>query len=218
MLPNTVKRPIGILGGTFDPIHLGHLRLALEIQRNCLLDEIRFMPCKIPVLKPNAHASAEQRIMLLRLAIVNEPQFLIDTREISRATPSYMVDTLQSLREDFPNTPLCLILGTDTLHQLHHWHQFEKLFDLSHLIIAHRAGTSLPDKKHPIMPFIQPRLIASVDSLHTALAGHCWIQAITPLSISSSDIRTQCNLHQSPRYLLPDAVWQYIQLNQIYST
>src|SRR5262245_16075020 len=110
-------RPIGILGGTFDPIHFGHLRLAFNLLQEIPLKEVRFMPCNQPLLKQAASATASQRAEMIHIAMHEQAGFILDKRELYRSTPSYMVDSLLSLREEYTDIPLCLIIGSDILSQ-----------------------------------------------------------------------------------------------------
>lgn len=117
---------IAIFGGTFDPIHNGHIQTSLKIQSHFHFDHYFFLPCNIPVLKPRATASNQQRIDMLQLALKQYPQFSIDLREINRGPPSYMVDTLTSYRKEFPKASLSLIIGYDAFLSLAQWQQWEK--------------------------------------------------------------------------------------------
>ena len=123
--------PVGVLGGTFDPIHYGHLRPALELLETLELSEVRFIPCRIPAHRGAPSITAEQRLELVRLAIIGQPGFVADGRELRRAGPSYMVDTLVALRQELGDTPLCLILGSDAFQALTTWHRWQALTDLA---------------------------------------------------------------------------------------
>lgn len=140
---SSVKKALGILGGTFDPIHQGHLGIAHAALLACQLTEIRFIPCKQPLLKNQAHASTEQRLAMLSIACKPYPNFVIDDREIKRDTPSYMVETLTSLRADYPTSALCLIIGIDAFIDLPQWYHWQQLIDLAHIIIPNRPSFSL---------------------------------------------------------------------------
>ena len=132
---------IGILGGTFDPVHFGHLRLAVEMYQDLGLQEVRLVPCRIPPHRNAPQASPEQRLAMLRLAIEHELGLRVDQRELQRDGPSYMVDTLQSLRDELgPDTPLSLILGMDAFDDIDTWHRWEELIQLAHFIVIQRPG------------------------------------------------------------------------------
>jgi len=127
---------IGINGGTFDPIHYGHLRPALEVQQQLGLDQVLFVPCYQPVHRVLPQASAEQRSTMIELAIENQPSFKLEKTEIERGGPSYMVDTLASLKQRKPETSLVLMMGTDTFAQFHRWHDWQGILQLANLAIC----------------------------------------------------------------------------------
>jgi nicotinate-nucleotide adenylyltransferase len=214
----TLAPPIGILGGTFDPIHLGHLRTAVEIQEAVKLQHIRFIPCKQPVHRAKPIATPDIRLHLLTLALANEPDFLIDEREITRDTPSYMITTLQSLRTDFPDTPLCLMMGLDVFLSLHTWHQWEQLLDYAHIIIAHRPPQQLAEltAAHPVYPLFSTHRVATPEAMHQQLHGLIHCVPTTELMISANQIRRLIKAGHSPRYLIPDAVTQYLSHDRVY--
>ena len=133
-------RPVGVLGGTFDPIHHGHLRPALEVLEALGLAELRFVPCRIPAHRATPSVSAEQRLDLVRLATAEQAGFVADDRELRRPGPSYMIDTLASLRTEFGDTPLVLIVGSDAFRELHTWRRWRELTDLAHIAIMRRPG------------------------------------------------------------------------------
>jgi nicotinate-nucleotide adenylyltransferase len=209
------KKPIGILGGTFDPVHHGHLRTALELQQILDLQQVRFIPCQQPVHKDNSIADASHRLQMLTIATANEPSFVVDDREIQRASPSYMVETLASLRKEFPDTPLVLILGSDAFVNLASWHNWQQLIELAHIAVAIRAG-----KKMTLDSEMDRFLLAHQDldygCFHESLAGKVFLQFVTALDISSTAIRCQLEANYNPRYLLPDSVLDYIHQHHLY--
>ncbi len=138
---------IGIFGGTFDPVHFGHLRSALEVKDIFGLDEVRLIPCAMPPHRESPAVTAAMRLQMLALAIKNQPGLTIDTRELDRyqlqQTPSYMVDTLESLRQEFSNETLLLFIGTDAFEHLTGWHQWQQLFDYAHIVVLTRPGFAI---------------------------------------------------------------------------
>lgn len=208
---------IGILGGTFDPIHYGHLRPALEVQEALALAEIRFVPCRIPAHRGPPAITAEQRLELVRLATVGQPGFVVDDRELRRPGTSYMVDTLSSLRAEFANVPLCLLVGGDAFRELPTWHRWQELVRLAHLVVMQRPGASL-DLPPTLNAFIAPRLARDVAALHRSPAGSVLFQPVTQLAISATRIRTLLASGQAARYLLPDAVLVAIHERAWYQT
>ncbi len=208
--------PVGILGGTFDPIHYGHLRTALELLETLELAEMRFIPCRIPAHRGLPQVTAEQRMALVRLAMDGQPGFVADDRELRRDGTSYMVDTLASLREDFgPETPLCLIVGTDAFRELHTWHRWRELTDWAHIVVMQRPGILQP--LPPILEtFMTPRVIYDGLALRRKPAGGILFQPVTQLNISATQIRALLAHGQSPRYLLPETALAYIHDRSLY--
>ncbi|MCC8998764.1 MAG: nicotinate-nucleotide adenylyltransferase [Candidatus Contendobacter sp.] len=209
-------RPIGILGGTFDPIHYGHLRPALEMLETLELAEIRFIPCRIPAHRAAPLITAEQRLALVRLAIVDQAGFVADDRELRREGPSYMVDTLASLRADCgDDTPLCLILGADAFRELPTWRRWQDLGHLAHIVVMQRPGV-LPLFPPALEEFMTPRRVYDALALRRNPAGGILFQPVTQLHISATQIRTLLAHGQSPRYLLPEAVLDSIRDQALY--
>lgn len=209
------SRPVGVLGGTFDPIHHGHLRPALEVLDALGLAEVRFVPCRIPAHRATPSVSAEQRLELVRLATAEQPGFAADDRELRRPGPSYMIDTLASLRAELGDTPLALLLGTDAFRELATWRRWRELTDLAHLVVMRRPGPDQP-LPPPLDAFAVPRLVDDPATLWRRPAGGILIQPITQLAISATRIRALLARGLSPRYLLPDAVLARIRDRGLY--
>lgn len=203
---------IGIFGGTFDPIHYGHLRSALEVKDIFQLTEVRLLPSATPPHRSQPAASALMRTAMLALAIANQPGLVLDTREIDRPGTSYMIDTLRSLRHDYPDQPLLLFIGLDAFNQLHTWHQWQALFTVAHIVVLTRPGFSLMQ----LDDFFTARLAAHRSELAKLPAGKLYFQAVTQLDISATAIRNLIARQQNPGYLLPDAVIAYIKQHQLY--
>jgi nicotinate-nucleotide adenylyltransferase len=210
-----MKQCRGILGGTFDPIHHGHLRAALELLQILSLKEVRFVPVKQPVHKDTLVASSKHRLAMLTLAIKDEPGFIIDPREINRHSASYMIETLMHLREDFPNDPLALILGKDAFSALPTWHRWQELLNVAHIIVITRPGEHQP-LNETLTALITERHLADSEDLHTMLHGGIYFQTITALEISATAIRSQVAGGLNPRFLLPDPVLEYIVDRHLY--
>lgn len=197
---------IGIYGGTFDPVHFGHLRTALEVREALGLDSVRFIPCRVPPHRPQPMASPEVRVAMLRQAVADEPGFAVDTREIDRAGPSYMADTLAGLRAELgAATPLCLILGHDAFLGLPAWHRWRELTDFAHLVVMTRPGAP-EEYPEELSRCLQGRIAATNDPLRSASHGLVWFQPVTALDISATRIRELLGSGRSARYLLSDAV------------
>lgn len=205
---------IGILGGTFDPVHYGHLRVAVEVKDIFGLDEVRLIPSAVPPHREQPAASAPMRSRMLALAVKNQPGLLVDTRELDRPGASYMVDTLHSLRQDFPTQALLLFIGTDAFNHLTGWHRWRDLFDYAHLVVMTRPGVTI----QKIDDFFSERLAADKQELAQAIAGKLFFQSVTQLDISATAIRRMIAEKQNPGFLLPDAVIEYIKQNRLYET
>lgn len=208
-------KPIGIFGGTFDPIHYGHLRTAIELQQILDLSEIRFVPCQTPVHKETVFASAEHRLNMLKLALQSTPDFVVDPREVYRDTPSYMIETLQSLKQEFPDTPLLLIMGSDAFSQLPTWHEWQSLIDYCHLLVVLRPGYRL-ELDTEMQNYYDKHKLMDASELEERQSGGIYVQTVTALDISATMIRTQIGAKLSPKFLLPDRVLDYIVEQNLY--
>ncbi|HEX7113579.1 MAG TPA: nicotinate-nucleotide adenylyltransferase [Steroidobacter sp.] len=208
-------KTIGIFGGTFDPIHYGHLRTAFELQEALRLGEVRFMPAGNPPHREATVASAEVRLAMVRAATADQPGFVVDDREVRREGLSYSVDTMRTLREDFPEHSLCLIIGMDAFLGLPKWYQWRELLDLAHLVVAHRPGWRAP-RMGPLGELLVDRGTGRIGDLHESPAGRIYIHAVTQLEISSTEVRKLIAAGRSPRYLMPDAVREIIDQTGCY--
>lgn len=208
-------KPIGVFGGRFDPIHYGHLRTAFELLQALNFEEIRFMPCGNPPHRDQAHADAEFRFEMVAAAIEGQHGFVIDDRELSRKGPSYSVDSLNTLRTDFPLRSIALIIGMDAFINLPKWYQWQEILQLSHIVVAHRPGWRLPDMG-PLGELLTTKGTHRVDDLHEAKSGHIYIHDVTQLEISSSEIRELISLNRIPRFLMPDSVCEIIKRTRCY--
>ena len=207
---------IGILGGTFDPIHFGHLRPALEIAETFQLDELRFIPSARPPHRWQPVASAQHRLEMVKLAIDGTPGFVLDEREYLRTGSSYTVDTLQSIRDEVSDTPLLMLLGQDAFESFTDWHDWKKILTLTHIVVSSRPGY-----QHASQDWMQNHLIDG--SLHDVVikvqkkpAGFITFCDVTQLDISATSIREQQLKGKSSRYLLPKNVADYIKHHQLY--
>ncbi len=212
----THAKPIGLYGGTFDPIHLGHLRSAVEILAICQLQQIHFIPCKNPVHKEGAIASDRDRFSMLMLATDNCSDLVVSDCELKRDTPSYTIDTLKEFKQKFTDTPLCLLVGSDTFMQLPTWHQWKKIIDISHIIIMKRPGFSL-ELSTELEDFLANHLADDITELHDNLSGKIYYQSVTEMDISSTQIRAQINAGITPRFLVPENILAYIERKQLYN-
>jgi nicotinate-nucleotide adenylyltransferase len=209
-------KPIGIFGGTFDPVHFGHLRTAQELLQDLDLAEVRLMPCGAPPHRGATLASSGQRLQMLRLALAGCEGMVVDERELSRPGPSYMIDSLTSLRREVgDDRPLVLILGMDAFAGLDGWYRWRELTSLAHLLVMHRPGWRLPDSG-AVGALLRDAVANGAEALHGRAAGAVLPWPVTQLDISATRIRALLREHRSPRFLLPDAVLDYILAQGLY--
>lgn len=206
---------IGILGGTFDPVHSGHIKLAQYVLKQLAFNEIRFIPCYQPVHRKPPIATPQQRLAMLQLALDAEKQLSIDDREIKRKGPSYMIDTLITLRNDFPETALCLILGFDAFTQLASWKKWQDLLKYAHLIVLNRP------ESNELSDTLIEQLLAKHETKNPAalrknLAGKIYQLNMPPIPISATQIRNSLKQQQPIQTELPFKVLQYIKQHNLY--
>jgi nicotinate-nucleotide adenylyltransferase len=202
--------PMGIFGGTFDPIHYGHLRTAFELREAVRLAEVRFLPTGNPPHREQTQASAEERLAMVRAAVADQPGFAVDDRETRRGGLSYSVDTLAELRGESPQRSICLLLGMDAFLGLPNWHRWREILELAHVVVAHRPGWKAPTQG-PLGEVMVDRGTGSVRDLHDATAGRIYVHAVTQLEISSTDLRALIARGREPRYLVPDSVCKLLR-------
>lgn len=210
---------IGIYGGTFDPIHYGHLRIMEELSNSIDWDRVYFVPSGSPRLRNAPVASRDHRSAMVSLAIQGNRKFMLDDREIKRAGISTTVESLQEYRSEYGHaTALCFIMGMDVFENIHQWHNWRELFNLCHLIIVNRPGSaSLMTLHHDIKEELNARHVLTVDHFRYRSHGSIYMAQTPLLEISATQIRTLLTAGRSIRYLLPDAVLDYIQSNHLYS-
>jgi nicotinate-nucleotide adenylyltransferase len=209
---------VGILGGTFDPVHLGHVALAEAALTGLHLSEVLWMPSGSPGHRAPPVASARDRLAMLRLATAGNPRYRIDASELERSEPTYTVHTLTRLRAQLGNErPLALLLGSDSFLSLPTWLRWRELFDLAHIAVASRPG-HLPSDGGP-----SPELSAEIarrsarpDQLGASAAGRIARFDMPPVDISASAIRAQLAATQDASDLLPAAVLAYIEAQHLY--
>lgn len=212
----TRRAPIGLFGGTFDPIHNGHLRTAFELREALRLEEVRFLPTGNPPHREHPLADAQMRLALVRAAVADQPGFSVDDREVRRSGVSYSVDTLTELRAEFPDRSLCLLLGMDAFLGLPNWHRWTEILELAHVIVAHRPGWKAP-VQGPLGEAMVDRGTGAVRDLHDHRAGRIYVHAVTQLEISSTELRQLLAAGRNPRYLVPDSVCNVLRETGCYA-
>jgi len=218
----TSSRAIGILGGRFDPIHYGHLRLAQEAGEALRLAAVRLIPSGTPPHRGAPEAAAEHRLTMVRLAIADNPLLRVDECEMRREGPAYTVDTLTGIRDELGNTqPLALILGADAFIDLASWSRWQRLFELAHIVVAHRPGYPVETWQHRMAPALAreyvTRCLEDPLAVHERPAGGIVVLPIAELDIAASRLRLALRSGRSPRYLLPDSVLDYIRAHHLYA-
>jgi nicotinate-nucleotide adenylyltransferase len=211
---------IGLFGGTFDPVHFGHLRLATELAEAFHLDNVVFIPAGLPYHRGrDAHATSEQRLTMLKLAIQRDARFDVDDRELKREGPTYTYDTLAQIRKERgAGQPIVFLIGSDSFEKIATWHRWTELFDLAHFAVAIRADDQEWQSKGPgaFPRDAWPRITLNPRELLSAPAGKIMTFFMTPMAISSTAIRTLAREAASIRYLTPDPVVEYVRSHNLY--
>ena len=211
---------VGIYGGTFDPIHYGHLRIAQELIDIVGFSQLYFVPSGEPRLRDVPVASKYHRKKMVHLAIQNNSQFLLDERELDRSGVTTTVESLREYRQEFgENTALCFIMGIDAFLKLHQWHCWQELFRLCHLVIVGRPGNVLDKKILPqrLKNECMSRWVTNVNELACHPGGLIFSANTTLLEISATQIRSLISEGKSARYLLPEIIYDYIKTNHLYA-
>ena len=208
------RRMLALFGGTFDPIHFGHLRAALEIFEHFKCDELRLIPSNHPPHREKPLAHAKARFEMLKRAVKHSP-LTVDDCEIKREGPSYSVDTLRTLRQEYPEYSLNMVLGLDAFLKLPTWHEWEKLIELANIIVMHRAGWEIP-QSGMIAELLEKQSLSNTEELRNFTAGKIVSHRITMLEISGTHIRTLLKAGSSVQFLLPETVLEYIQQQGLY--
>ncbi len=200
---------IGILGGTFDPIHNGHLHIATRVQSRLGLEQIQLMPCALPVHRDRPHASVAQRRAMIDLALAGRPDFAVNSLEIDRQGPSYMVDSLREMRRR-DDAALTLLLGADAFNGFARWKQSREILDLAHLVVCIRPGVEVDSG------LFSDRRVESPEQLTKLPAGAILVLEVDAIDCSSSEVRAALNTGDVPRQWLNPGVADYIENNHLY--
>lgn len=214
-----MPEPLGLFGGTFDPVHGGHLRLAQEALEHLHLGSVLWVPAGQPPHRAAPRVTSRHRLDMVRLATAGNPAFVVDAAEVESEQPSYTVLTLERLRrERGADLSLVLLVGADAFAGLPTWHRWREIFDLAHVAVSHRPGFPVDRDSLPaeLAGEFASRRLSDAAGLRAVPAGGIATFAMTQLAISATQIRQLLANGRSPRYLLPDAVLDYIDLHHLY--
>ncbi|MEP4146871.1 MAG: nicotinate-nucleotide adenylyltransferase [Halioglobus sp.] len=208
--------PIGVFGGTFNPVHYGHLRSALELSERLELDHVRLMPCAVPPHRDVPACGASERADMVKLAVRDESHLRCDTRELGREGVSYTILSLEELRLELGDGhSLCLVMGCDALLKINSWHRWEELLDVAHIVVMARPGWHFPETG-VVADWLAGHRTSDHQILRSQACGSVLIEELRPLAISSTEIRDLLQAGRSVRYLLPEPVLDYIETRQLY--
>ena len=210
------KHPIGLFGGTFDPIHNGHTKVANELINGLKLQAMHFIPNKEPLYRHKPMANAEDRLAMVRIATAKNPKFIVNDIEIKRPGPTYSIDTIISIRKQIPDQPLCLILGKDVFSKMNTWHNWSTIPELTHLVIINRP--SAPTSHEPwIETLLKEREVCNVQKLHSKPGGYILQYEIEPVTISATKIRKKLKEKKVLSNELAPEVFRYIEQHHLYT-
>ncbi|KAA9130332.1 nicotinate-nucleotide adenylyltransferase [Marinihelvus fidelis] len=206
---------MGLFGGTFDPVHRGHIQVALDASEALEIDDFRLLPAGDPPHRMGTHAPAADRVAMLELALRGYSGLSIDTREVDREGPSYMVDTLEELRQAHPDAPLVLVLGQDAANGLHRWHRWQRLPALAHLVVMTRPGER-PMYGGQLGTALAHRETREIARLKDSTAGLLLHLDVSQMDVSSTEIRRRIAAGDPVVTLLPPGVLGYIEEHGLY--
>ncbi len=206
----------GIFGGTFDPVHIGHLRTALELKQHLHLASMRLIPSGDPPHRDTPRTAAADRLAMVELAVAGEPGLVADGREVARPGPSYTIDTLRELRAEVGHTePLCLCLGMDSLVNITTWVRWREFLDYAHIVVAARPGWTLPAGGQ-LPAWLAQHRTAEPEALLNRAGGLVYLAEMTLLPVAATDLRAALARGESIRYLTTDGVLTYIGAHHLY--
>lgn len=212
-----LRDPVAVFGGTFNPVHYGHLRSALELAERLQLDHLRLMPCKEPPHRQAPACSAEDRAAMVELAVAGEAVLTCDRRELERSGTSYTITSLEEIRAELGDQrALCLVMGGDALAQINSWHRWQELLEFAHILVIARPGWDLPSEGE-VAHWLREHRLSDRSELAHRPCGGILLETLRPLAISSTEIRELLAAGRSARYLVPEPVLEYIRTNALYS-
>ncbi len=207
------QQRIGLFGGTFDPVHIGHLRPAIELADAYSLDELRLLPNHRPVHRGKPRATTAQRIAMLEIATSEIPRLVVDAREAMRDKASYTYDTLLEFRGEFPGASLVFFMGLDAFSAFDTWHRWQDILELANLVVIDRPESQLSDWAAALMDTQNRQVGARIGDAEAGVIERC---SVTQLAISATDIRERIANRQSIDFLVPERVNQYIVQHRLY--
>lgn len=208
-------KSIALFGGTFDPIHNGHVQSALELKQRLSLDELRLIPCHLPPHRQLPGCSSEQRLSMVKLAVADSG-LLVDDRELKRDSVSYSVETIEQLRQTLgEQVSLSWVMGADAFAAFDRWHRWQDFLALAHIIVMARPGETLPSQG-PVAQLLSQHRASKVDELKCRPSGTIWFESLTPYPISATAIRAAIRNNQAVGEYIPAGVLHYIQSHQLY--
>jgi len=212
---------LGIYGGSFDPIHFGHIKTALMLLEHFEFEQIKFVPCQLSPHKPYAHVHARHRWQMLNLVCRSNDKLNVDDRELKRKPPSYTIDTLLELRSEYgKQQSIAIIMGLDAYLSFCAWHRYKEILPLCHIILLQRPGYTLDDKPDADTVceknYYDAHSTEDFDDLKNSPCGKIFMSHLEQYDISSTQIRQTIKQGEQPNYLIPGNVWNYIRRNDLY--
>ncbi|CAI0808307.1 MAG TPA: nicotinate-nucleotide adenylyltransferase [Serratia grimesii] len=206
-----------LFGGTFDPIHYGHLRPVEALAAEVGLSRVTLLPNHVPPHRPQPEANAQQRLKMVELAIADNPLFAVDDRELHRTTPSYTIETLEAIRKERgAQLPLAFIIGQDSLLSLHKWHRWQSLLDTCHLLVLARPGYNDRMDTQELQQWLEQHQVTDATQLSLKPQGYIYLADTPQLEISATEIRQRRHQGLNCDDLLPRSVQRYIELQGLY--
>ena len=207
------KARIGILGGSFDPIHFGHIKPCITLAETFHLQSIHLLPCKVSPFKENTFTSSQHRWNMVSMIAANSDLFVADSRELERDTPSYTYETLLNLKEEYSDKAVLFwVMGVDSLIDFHRWFKAEKIMQLCHVLVVQRPGFQMPADDQ----WLKAYLCDDIEELKIKECGCIYVTDTEMIDVSSTQIRSLVASGEQPKYLLPGGVWNYIKRNNLY--